>query len=102
MRTEGRKAENYVPPLFFEKAGDKKLEKKAGFGSWLKVPGQTCHTLPLLENRRSQSMHVFYRERKAKLPIILLGYPLEIQDNPNIQMPLLKLAYRSLTCPYLP
>ena len=21
-RTEGRKAENYVPPLFFEKAGD--------------------------------------------------------------------------------
>ena len=24
-RTEGRKAENYVPPLFFEKAGDKKL-----------------------------------------------------------------------------
>ena len=23
-RTEGRKAENYVPPLFFEKAGDKK------------------------------------------------------------------------------
>ena len=28
-RTEGRKAENYVPPLFFEKAGDKKdtLEK---------------------------------------------------------------------------
>ena len=22
-RTEGRKAENYVPPLFFEKAGDK-------------------------------------------------------------------------------
>ena len=24
-RTEGRKAENYVPPLFFKKAGDKKL-----------------------------------------------------------------------------
>ena len=24
-RTEGRKAENYVPPLFFEKAGDKKV-----------------------------------------------------------------------------
>ena len=23
-RTEGRNAENYVPPLFFEKAGDKK------------------------------------------------------------------------------
>ena len=23
-RTEGRKAKNYVPPLFFEKAGDKK------------------------------------------------------------------------------
>ena len=23
-RTEGRKAENYVPPLFFEKAGDNK------------------------------------------------------------------------------
>ena len=24
MSPEGRKAENYVPPLFFEKAGDKK------------------------------------------------------------------------------
>ena len=24
-RTEGRKAENYVPPLFFEKAGDNKV-----------------------------------------------------------------------------
>ena len=24
-RTEGRKAKNYVPPLFFEKAGDNKL-----------------------------------------------------------------------------
>ena len=23
-RTEGRNAKNYVPPLFFEKAGDKK------------------------------------------------------------------------------
>ena len=25
-RTEGWKAENYVPPLFFEKAGDKKMQ----------------------------------------------------------------------------
>ena len=24
-RTEGRKAKNYVPPLFFEKAGDKNM-----------------------------------------------------------------------------
>ena len=41
-RTEGRKAENYAPPLFFEKAGDKKLEKgRVWFmaqGSWSDVP----------------------------------------------------------------
>ena len=27
-RTEGRNAENYVPPLFFEKAGDNKCTYK--------------------------------------------------------------------------
>ena len=36
-RTEGRNAENYVPPLFFEKAGDnKKLDPKRALFYYLK------------------------------------------------------------------
>ena len=42
--------------------------KSTGFGSWRKVPGQTCYPLPLTENQRSQSTHVVYKERKTKLP----------------------------------
>ena len=33
-RTEGRNAENYVPPLFFEKAGDKKKKKVVTPWNW--------------------------------------------------------------------
>ena len=39
-RTEGRKAKNYVPPLFFEKAGDNKQGHKPAICNTflLKIP----------------------------------------------------------------
>ena len=70
------------------------------------VHGSRFLVLPLLENRRSQCMHVVYRERRAKLPKTQTHTPsyiikippdlelIEIQYNPNLQIPLLKLAYR--------